>query len=174
MSVRNVSDFLNKINQIENKEERAMALKTGANITVKELININFNSQIIFDLPVGSPDLTDEFNPNNNYFPALSQNDDGATLNYEIRKMYLFIKDRVPQLTQIKRETLWIQLINSLGKDEAEVLTLVKDKKLQEKFTNIDHEVAHLAFPEFVSPPNNKKTRDGKGRFAKKTKTEEA
>jgi len=174
MSVKNVSDFFKKINQIENKNERAMALKTGANITVKELLNINFNSQIIFDLPEGSPDLSDEFNPNNNYFPALSQHDDGATLNYEIRKMYLFIKDRVPELTQIKRETLWIQLINSLGKDEAEVLISVKDKKLQEKFTNITHDVAHLAFPEFVSPPTKKQARDNKGRFIKKNKKEKA
>lgn len=175
MAAKATSEIFKTANAISEVQDRVTYLRENATIAVKEMININFNPDIKFLLPEGSPDLeTDEdgMKPGG-LFPNLGRTDDGANLNYEIRKMYLFVEGMSPQnLTQIKRETLWIQLINSLGRDEAEDLSLVKDKKLEEKYPNITHEVAHLAFSEFVRQPQKDLKRDNKGRFSKKKKEE--
>lgn len=175
MASRITSDILKTANSFDKDELRIEYLRNNSTAAVKEMININFNPNINFLLPDGSPDLSfgdgTEFKPRNNYFPNNSSGDDGATLNYEIRKMYLFVEGLSPNnLTQLKRETLWIQLLNSLGEDEAEDISLCKDKKLQEKYKKLTHELCHKTFPEFVSQPKEELKRDTKGRFSKKEK----
>lgn len=177
MASRVTSDILKTANSFSEDAERITYLRENATVAVKEMININFNENIKFLLPEGSPDLNtdDEFRPNGSYFPNLASSDDGANLNYEIRKMYLFVEGLSPEnLSQIKRETLWIQLINSLAPDEREDISLVKDKKLHEKYVNLSHKLCHETFPEFVSQPKSKLERDDKGRFAPKKKKEKA
>jgi Txe/YoeB family toxin of Txe-Axe toxin-antitoxin module len=175
MPSRITSDIFKTANSFVDDESRIEYLRQSATMAVKEMININFNPNIVFLLPEGSPDLSfddnTEFKPRNNYFPNNSSGDDGATLNYEIRKMYLFVEGSSPNnLNQLKRETLWIQLLNSLGSDEAEDISLCKDKKLQEKYKKLTHELCHKTFPEFVTQPQEKLKRDTKGRFSKKKK----
>jgi len=179
MPSRITSDILKTANSFVDDESRIEYLRKTATPAVKEMINMNFNENIKFLLPEGSPDLNfgsdEEFKPRNNYFPNNSSGDDGATLNYEIRKMYLFVEGLSPNnLTQLKRETLWIQLLNSLGADEAEDISLCKDKKLHEKYKKVTHLVCHKTFPEFVSQPKENLKRDTKGRFSSKKKKERA
>jgi hypothetical protein len=52
-----------------------------------------------------------------------------------------------PRIPQVKKENLWIQLLESLHKDEAEILDLVKDKKLHSRYKITKQNVIE-AFPE--------------------------
>ena len=52
-----------------------------------------------------------------------------------------------PAIKQLKKEALWIQLLESLHADEAEVLDLIKDKKLTTKYKITKQNVID-AFPE--------------------------
>ena len=96
--------------------------------------------------------------------------------DYEVRKLYLFIEGGHPTLTSVKRETLWIELVNSLHPSEADDLWHMKDKKLQEKYDKITHLVAYNSFPEYLRQPEPEPTRDSQGRFTstKKTKKKKA
>jgi hypothetical protein len=49
----------------------------------------------------------------------------------------------------MRRETLLIQLLESLQQDEAEIVCLVKDKALQSKY-RITRSVVEQAYPEIV------------------------
>ena len=49
----------------------------------------------------------------------------------------------------MKRETMLIQMLESLHKDEAELICLVKDKDLQSKY-RISRNVVEKAYPEIV------------------------
>jgi hypothetical protein len=51
-------------------------------------------------------------------------------LLHEYRKLYLFFKGGAT-ISQSRRETLFVQLLEGLQKGEAEVLCLMKDKKLE-------------------------------------------
>ena len=52
-----------------------------------------------------------------------------------------------PSIQQIKKESLWIQLLEALHQEEAELLDLVKDKKLTSRYKITRANVAE-AFPE--------------------------
>ena len=168
MAAKMTSEIFSIANGLSSDEERINYLRQNATKAVKELLKYNFNDAK-FLLPEGRPDLKeDEFNPQRGFFEGV---DDGATLNYEMRKMYLFIEGGHPNLTSLKRESLWHELVNSLHPSEADDLWHMKDKKLQEKYKKITHLVAYNSFPEGVQQPEPKPKRDNQGRFSKPEKS---
>ena len=52
-----------------------------------------------------------------------------------------------PRIQQVKKEALWIQLLEALHADEADILDLVKDKKLTDRY-KITRQNVIDAFPE--------------------------
>ncbi len=160
MSTKMTSEIFKIANEISDTNERAVYLRNNATQAVKELINVNFNPEIKMLLPEGRPNFLEGDNKPPTH--------DDASLNYEVRRLYLFVEGGSPNLTDLKRETLWIEMLNSLHEDEADDLTHMKDRSLNKKYKNLTHEVCHLAFPEFVRQPKPKPVRDGKGRFSPK------
>lgn len=57
-----------------------------------------------------------------------------TSLREEYTKFYNFIKGGNDSLSSIRRETIFIQLLEGLHPKEAEILCLVKDKKLTDKY----------------------------------------
>jgi hypothetical protein len=78
-----------------------------------------------------------------------SDTDGKTTLRRECKHFYHFIKGGNNGLTSIRRETMFINLLEGLHPLEAEVVCLVKDKKLSDKY-NITKEVVSEAFPQIV------------------------
>jgi hypothetical protein len=77
----------------------------------------------------------------------------GSNNRTSIRKEYVnfynFLKGGNDSLAGVRRETMFINLLYGLHPREAEILCLVKDKRLQERY-NIPFEVVKQAFPEIV------------------------
>jgi len=169
MAAKMTNEIFSVANGFNSDEERINYLRQNATKAVRELLRYNFNDAK-FLLPEGRPEMKDEgdFNPQRGFFEGV---DDGATLNYEMRKMYLFIEGGHPTLTSLKRETLWHELVNSLHPSEADDLWYMKDKKLQEKYKKITHLVAYTSFPEGLQQPQPKPQRDNQGRFSKPEKS---
>jgi len=78
-----------------------------------------------------------------------SDTDGKTTLRRECKHFYHFIKGGNNGLTSIRRETMFINLLEGLHPLEAEVVCLVKDKNLSDKY-NITKEVVSEAFPQIV------------------------
>ena len=64
-------------------------------------------------------------------------------LRFETRSFKYFVTDELPST---RREMMWIRLLESIHKNEAELMDLVKDKKWP--FKNITKSIAQKAFPE--------------------------
>jgi hypothetical protein len=60
--------------------------------------------------------------------------------------LYHFIKGGNPQLTQNKRELMFVQMLEGLHKDEALLLVAAKDKKLHRKYKGLSDNVVKEAF----------------------------
>ena len=65
------------------------------------------------------------------------------------RQFYRFVKGGDDQLNKIKRESMFINLLETLHQQEAEILILVKDKQLSSKYS-ITKEIVAEAFPEIT------------------------
>ena len=68
-----------------------------------------------------------------------------TTIRREYKNFYHFIKGGNDSLNNIRRETMFINILEGLHPLEAEIITLVKDKKLETKY-KIPKEVVSEAY----------------------------
>ena len=75
-------------------------------------------------------------------------NDQGkTTIRAEYKKFYNFIKGGNDQLKSLRRETMFINILEGLHPLDAEILCLVKDKELDTKY-KITKEIVAEAYPD--------------------------
>ena len=78
-----------------------------------------------------------------------SQDQGRTTIRKEYKAFYNFVKGGNDGLSSMRRETMFINILEGLHPLEAEILILVKDKKLSTKY-KITKEVVAEAFPQIV------------------------
>ena len=78
-----------------------------------------------------------------------SQDQGKASIRKEYTKFYNFLKGGNDKLSSLRRETMFINILEGLHPLEAEILILVKDKKLTDKY-KITKEVAGAAYPQIT------------------------
>ena len=78
-----------------------------------------------------------------------SQDQGKASIRAEYRKFYNFLKGGNNGLSSLRRETMFINILEGLHPLEAEILILVKDKKLTDKY-KITKEVVSAAYPQIT------------------------
>ena len=72
---------------------------------------------------------------------------DHTSLRKEWKNLYHFVQGGNNTLSPIRRETMFIQMLEGLHPDEAEILCLVKDGRLSEKY-KLTKEVVGKAYPD--------------------------
>ena len=120
-------------------EARQKVLLENESTPLKELLKYAFHPDIKFVLPPGMPPYKtigspEEYNP--------------TYLYPNIRKFYLFVEGGHGGITQLRREQLFIQLLESLHPKEAEVVIQVKDKKLN--YRGLTYKLVKKTFPEIL------------------------
>ena len=140
-----VAEILKKISDLPDPADRQNSLATcAANTVLIGTLQCIFDPRVEFDLPDGAPPY------NENQF--LDQ-----TSNYykEFRKMYLFLKGN--SLKPLKRETLFVQFLETISKDDAKMVVGMKDKT--SIFPNITYELVQSTFPDLLpeKPKEEKK-----------------
>ena len=78
-----------------------------------------------------------------------SQDQGKASIRAEYRKFYNFLKGGNNGLSSLRRETMFINILEGLHPLEAEILILVKDKKLTDKY-KITKEIVSAAYPQIT------------------------
>ena len=78
-----------------------------------------------------------------------SQDQGKASIRKEYTKFYNFLKGGNDKLSNLRRETMFINILEGLHPLEAEILILVKDKKLTDKY-KITKEVVGAAYPQIT------------------------
>jgi hypothetical protein len=76
-----------------------------------------------------------------------SQDQGKSSIRKEYEKFYNFIKGGNDGLSSIRRETMFINTLQGLHPLEAEILCLIKDKKLETKY-KITKEIVSQAYPD--------------------------
>lgn len=76
-----------------------------------------------------------------------SQDQGRSSIRKEYTKFYNFIKGGNDSLSSLRRETMFINVLEGLHPLEAEIICLVKDKKLETKY-KITKEIVSEAYPD--------------------------
>jgi len=92
---------------------------------------------------------TMEYNSTTSMGNATDLKQGRTTLRKEWTKLYNFVKGGNDQLNGLRRETMFIQILEGLHPLDAEILCLVKDKKLYDKY-KITKENVSEAYPDII------------------------
>jgi len=113
-------------------------LKEYDDPSVKAILIWNFDESIQSAIPEGPVPYKE------NEVPVGT---DHTSLRREYRNLYHFIKGGNDSLSSLRRETMFIQMLEGLHPKEAEIVCLVKDKNLSDKY-KISFDVVKEAYPD--------------------------
>ena len=120
-----LTEILQKVSSAKTKAEKVDILQEYNNNGLRAVLIINFDESLKFLLPEGDVPFTA------NDAPAGT---DHTRLDHEYRGLYRYFKGGDSSIKSMKREQLFVQLLEGLYKDEAERLVLACNKDLQSKY----------------------------------------
>lgn len=163
-----VFEIFNLVSKQRTKEKKVEALKKFAHPCLKTLFVWNFDESIISLLPQGDVPyaattdidsfrgtLSEKINDAVEKMEELdssslgSQDQGRSSIRKEYQKFYNFVKGGNDSLSSLRRETMFINILEGLHPLEAEILILTKDKKLGEKY-KITKEIVSEAYSDIV------------------------
>ena len=129
-------EVLQKVSNAKTKAQKVKLLEQYNTPALRAILIANFDESVISMLPDGEVPYKKNDAP---------EDTEHTKLAHEYRKLYLFFKGGA-NISQTRRETLFIQLLEGLHQGEAEVLCLVKDKKIGKRW-KITRQCVEQAFP---------------------------
>lgn len=133
---------LDACSKLKSSEEKVNFLRANYSPALTTLLRYALDPSIVWDLPPGDP----PYKPCP--YPAQEMR-----LMSEVRRLYLFIKGGNPNLTKLKREALYIELLESIHPEDAILLNSIKGKKIPYKGITI--KLVKEAFPGLIAEPAN-------------------
>jgi len=133
-----ISEVLRKVSNAKTKQEKIDLLRRYNSNALRQLLIINFDDSVVCELPEGDVPYTPNDAP---------VGTDHTRLEHEYKGLYRFFKGGA-KLPSLKRESMFVQLLEGLSAEEAELLVLVKDGRLGDKYKRITKAVISEAFPQ--------------------------
>ena len=162
-----VFEVLDLVSRQRSKAKKIEVLKKYNESHIRMLMIWNFDDSIVSLLPEGevpysgyddqnvysgtlTTKITEEVRAmyeTGSFSLGASDKQGRTTIRKEAKNFYYFVKGGSSSINSLRRETMFINLIEGLHPLEAEILVLVKDKKLADKY-KITKEIVSEAFPE--------------------------
>lgn len=132
-----VAEFLEKVSKLKKKEEKVDALRANDSYVIRTILQGAFDPRIKWLLPTGVPpykvnELVDQEN----------------VLIKESRKLVYFVQGGGDNLKPLKRETMFVEMLEALAPADAVLLCSIKEKKLPWKGITVD--IINEAYPNFI------------------------
>lgn len=104
---------------------------------LKQILQWTFDSRIKWNLPPGEPP----------YKPCQYIDQEGM-LYQECRRLHLFVHGSQTEMTPLKRESLYIGMLEALHPEDAKLVLSMKDKKLP--YEGLSIQTINEAFPGLI------------------------
>jgi hypothetical protein len=95
------------------------------------------------DLPEGEPPFRKDTDKPIGYSES--------SLQLELRRFYVWLDPRTT-LPKLKKESLFVNMLEGIHWTEAEALCLAKDRKLHTKYKSLKEDIVREAFPLALTP----------------------
>ncbi len=166
-----VFEVFDLVNKMRTEQKKVEVLQKYEHPSLKALFIWNFDESVITILPPGQvpysnlkseqkfkgtlSDKVDNLIGTMNYNQTTSLGNASdlteghTTIRKEFKRFYNFIKGGNDSLPALRKETMFIQMLEGLHPLEAEIICLVKDKNLQSKY-KITKEIVSKTYPDIV------------------------
>lgn len=137
-------EVFNGLSDIASFHDRVAYLQEHQTFAIRTIIQANFNPHIIFDLPGGAPPFNKDNMPPENSMGRLDK---------QIKVLGSLIVREQPSvgLERLRKETKFLQLLESINVNDAMIIVAAKDKTIGSKiYPILDRTLAVAAFPDIV------------------------
>ena len=133
-----VAEFLENVSKLKKREQKVEALRHNDSFVLRTVLQGAFDPRIKWLLPEGDP----PYRPNELV-------DQENVFIRDARKLTYFVQGGpYPNLKQVKREQMFIEMLETVAPADAKMLCAVKEKRLPWK--GITVEIVNEAFPGFI------------------------
>ena len=122
----NVRETLEEVAKAKTREEKREVLKKRENLATKILLQLNYHPDAKWLLPPGAPP----------YEPAKQGDMTSNSFHYEVKKLDYYTDPSphpLSELPMLRREAMFVGLLERLDPQDAEMMIAIKDKKLSYK-----------------------------------------
>jgi hypothetical protein len=164
-----VFEVLDLFSKQRSKAKKIEVLKKYEHVSLKATLIWNFDESIISMLPEGevpysgfedqassngtlSTKISEEvrrMHETDSFSMGSSDKNGHTTIRREFKNFYHFLKGGNDAMNSVRRETMFINILEGLHPLEAEIVCLCKDKKLSERY-KITKEIVSEAYPDIT------------------------
>lgn len=138
-----ISEMLSEIQKAPNKQAKIDLIKKHNCLALRDVLKGALDDSITWILPEGAPPLRKEGNePKGLSYTTLQRNSP--------RLRYFISGGPGERLTPARREKLFIDLLQSIHPDDAEVIVAMKDKQLKKLYPSITKALVKSVFPNLI------------------------
>ena len=132
-----MSEIATKVNNAKDKPRKLKVLKDHDSVPLRQVLKGAFHPDIKWLLPKGDVPYTPNDAPLGTDHTILSQ---------EAKRLYLFIEGGDNAISQNKRETTFVQMLEGLSAEEAQFLIAVVNKKVNNQYKGFTANLVKEAF----------------------------
>ena len=162
-------EVFNLASKQRTKAKKVEVLQKYGDLSLKMILKWNFDTSIVSILPEGEVPYSgfdDQRNMNmklsqvisdevrrmhevGSFSLGASDKEGHTTIRREAKHFYRFVRGGDDAMNAIRRETMFINILEGLHPLEAEIVVLVKDGKLEDRY-KVSKDVVSTAFPDIV------------------------
>jgi len=137
---KGIGEIIKEVKEAKSVGEKIRILQREDNRELRGLLELTYDNRLTWALPEGNPP----------YKPLDKSFDNQGMLYSEMRRMYVFLEGKA-NVSQARREQLFIEILEQLDPDDAAVLIEAKDRKIK----GVSKNVIKQAYDDFLTDPAN-------------------
>ena len=144
-----LSEILTKVNNAKDKPKKMAVLQQYDTPAMRMILKGAFDPNIKWALPSGTPPYIANEAP---------KGTEHSLLKNESKRLWHFVDGADADTTKTQKETMFIQMLEGLHQEEAELLIGVKDKSLNKKYKGLTAALVKESFnwdDNFMQKENN-------------------
>ena len=135
-----IPEVFEKFESLTKKEEKVKLLKENNHPALQDILRINFDADVVSVMPAGAPPYEKDDAPKGHSSSSLFK------LHRQFK--YFFKGPFANQVQPIRREGIFLNILESIHPAEADVLVAAKDRKLKVK--GLTKALVDEAFPGLI------------------------
>ena len=143
-----IQETFELVGKAQTREEKRQLLKDRENFATKALLQLNFHPDVKWAFPPGAPPYT----------PSQIADSTPNSLHFEVKKLNYYTDPSPHDLPLVRRESMFIQLLERLDPKDAEILLAIKDQKLSYK--GLTYKLVRDTWPDILPEQAEEKSED--------------
>ena len=123
MAEFNILETLDLVGKAKTREEKRQVLADRDNFATRALLQLNYHPDVKWHLPPGAPPYT----------PGQVADSTPNSLHFEVKKLDYYVDPSPHDLPMLRRESMFVELLERVDPKDAKLIIAVKDRKLSYK-----------------------------------------